>query len=127
MIPETALDLGGSVFLDCKSLRTVDFRPQIDELPEGSFLGCNRLVSILLPESVKTIGEKAFAECHSLISVNIPTMLHKVEKNAFLDCSRLSEIKGGVTEGRLKGLYVVTEGNEYFIIKCAEAAGLSGG
>ena len=38
----------------------------IDEIPEGAFIGCGNLEEIELPKSIKEIGENAFYACIKL-------------------------------------------------------------
>ena len=58
------LSVGKYLFNSCTSLEKVTFSRSIDEIPEGMFMGCIKLLyryDLILPEEVATIGPAAFA------------------------------------------------------------------
>ncbi|MCR4874387.1 MAG: leucine-rich repeat domain-containing protein [Clostridia bacterium] len=58
------LSVGKYLFNSCTNLEKVTFTRSIDEIPEGMFMGCIKLLyryDLVLPEEVASIGPAAFA------------------------------------------------------------------
>ena len=58
------LTLGKYLVASCTSLESVEFRRDVDTIPEGTFMGCIKLLynkNLVLPETVQEIGPGAFA------------------------------------------------------------------
>ena len=72
----------------------------LQEISNGSFLGCTRLAKLNLPNTLKSIGEGAFSDCISLTSVEIPNSVTEISSYAFYGCLELKKIKipSSVTE-----------------------------
>ncbi len=93
VIPETTLDIAGSVFKNCESLKKVTLPSKLEEISTGMFWSCSSLTEITIPESVTRIGSKAFLGCTSLTEIKIPEAVTVIEYDAFAWCSALTEIK----------------------------------
>lgn len=108
-------ELGGCVFLGCKSLENLEFPNTVKiiesntfddclnlksvKLPDGietigwnMFDGCENLEEITLPNSVKTIGATAFKNCRKLKKIVIPENVEQIENQAFAECPNLEKV-----------------------------------
>ena len=63
--------IGGSAFLGCSSLTSIDIPKGVTRIGEGAFIGCTSLASINIPESVTSIADWAFNGCTSLASITV--------------------------------------------------------
>lgn len=61
----------GKQFLNCKSLKSVEFKGKLEVICGYVFQGCEALESIEIPASVTTIGNRSFDGCTALKSVTI--------------------------------------------------------
>lgn len=81
-------------FRDFVNLKSITL-PNVKEIPDSMFMGCNALGELTIPKSVKYIHGYAFAECRNLKTVNINEGLHIIGR-AFNECTSLEyvEIQG---------------------------------
>ncbi|MDE6018720.1 MAG: leucine-rich repeat protein [Muribaculaceae bacterium] len=105
-VPGKIKSLGGNVFGECSSLRSVTFG-DLEEIPVNTFSKCVSLESIDLPDNVKKIGDSAFynsglrefkwpAQLESIGTwafsgtliedISLPEGLKHVESSAFNPC-----------------------------------------
>ncbi|EJK70739.1 hypothetical protein THAOC_07878, partial [Thalassiosira oceanica] len=64
---------GGKVPEDLrKKLTHVRVGPQVKEIPNGAFSGCDKLIELQLNEGLEVIRQLAFYECESLRAVSVP-------------------------------------------------------
>lgn len=59
-------------FSKCASIKTVDIRANITEIPNNAFEYCIFMLEINIPENVTSINYSAFHNCASITSIIIP-------------------------------------------------------
>ena len=74
---------GGTIFQDCKALKTITVPEGVTVLPAGIFADANYLEEVLLPSTLKAIGNDAFIRCTLITELNLPDGLESVGNNAF--------------------------------------------
>lgn len=89
-VPVTGI--GGSLFMDCESLKSVTLPSTITSIGEWAFHDCDSLESITLPSALTSIGDNAFYDCSSLKSVTIPDSVKRIGTDAFSSCWSLEEV-----------------------------------
>ena len=62
---------GSSIFEGCSSLKNVNLRNSITNIPGKMFYGCKGLENIVIPKSVQSIRPQAFWNCINLKSITI--------------------------------------------------------
>ena len=67
-VPATMTTISDMMFMDCKSLTSIDLPNNITKIGNKAFMG-SALVAIEIPETVTQIGEYAFANCTALTTV----------------------------------------------------------
>lgn len=83
-IPEHITEIQSGVFMDCKSLKTVDLGSKINNMPSYLFQGCTSLEKISIPDTVKSLGTDVFSNS-KIKEVNLPAALTSVSNRAFED------------------------------------------
>lgn len=65
--------IGVEAFGGCTSLRTLDLRgmPLLQQMGQGTFKGCDELLSVKLPENLEKIPDSCFEDCGNLSLVQI--------------------------------------------------------
>ncbi|SEL43952.1 leucine-rich repeat domain-containing protein [Ruminococcus albus] len=58
--------LGIGVFMDCTSLKHIEFGSQVCGFSDDLFLCCHKLEEIRIPDGVHSVGSNAFDHCYSL-------------------------------------------------------------
>lgn len=94
-IPSSIETIGEYAFLNCRSLRTVDFAPdsQLTTIKSHAFYFCFFLYGITLPDSLTSLGDNAFKNCSALTSLDLSqTQLTSIENNTFYFCSQLTSV-----------------------------------
>ena len=116
IIPEGVTEIGGSAFLWCTNLVSVDLPSTLTKLGSGAFSSCSnlsgkfvipegvaeiwndtfglcgKLTSVVLPEGLTSVGDRAFSNCASLSEINLPESLISIGSEAFYCCSGISSI-----------------------------------
>ena len=89
---ECVKTIGGSVFAECDSLRTVgNIAPTT--IGRYAFYNCKKLESFDLSQ-VTSVGEYAFQSCHTFKSVHMPNVT-SLGDLCFYDCAGLTEVSVG--------------------------------
>lgn len=84
--------LGGYVFSNCTTLKSITIPNSVTSIGQSAFSSCSNLINITIPNSVTSIGTNAFNNCRSLTSITIPNLVRFIEGNAFYNCTKLSNI-----------------------------------
>jgi hypothetical protein len=61
-------------------------------IPQGPFLGCEKLKEVTFEKGTEQIAQSLFAGCVGLDSIIIPDTVTSIENNAFNGCLRLSSV-----------------------------------
>lgn len=89
---ECVKTIGGSVFAECDSLRTVgNIAPTT--IGQYAFYNCKKLESFDLSQ-VTSVGNYAFQSCHTFKSVHMPNVT-SLGNLCFYDCAGLTEVSVG--------------------------------
>ncbi|CAJ1942074.1 unnamed protein product [Cylindrotheca closterium] len=88
-LPHALRCIGKMAFYCCVNLKTVNFPPQLIEIPEDAFQSCRNLEDVVLPAKLEIIGARAFFECESITELNCPETLKVIGKGAFVHCRSL--------------------------------------
>ena len=64
----------------------VEIPPDVKDIGDGAFSGCEGLAAVLIPPSVTSIGDRAFSGCGALPSVTIPASVEFIGVGAFENC-----------------------------------------
>ena len=122
-VPQSVEELGADCFAYCSSLTSVDLKnikkmdkevfrntpltsvewpAAITEIPEGTFLTCEKLTSIMgIPgqsgawDNITKIGANAFNECKALTAIKLPAELKTIDAQAFRSCDHLATVDYG--------------------------------
>ena len=122
-VPQSVEELGADCFAYCSSLTSVDLKnikkmdkevfrntpltsvewpAAITEIPEGTFLTCEKLTSIMgIPgqsgawDNITKIGANAFNECKALTAIKLPAELKTIDTQAFRTCTNLATVDYG--------------------------------
>ena len=122
-VPQSVEELGADCFAYCSSLTSVDLKnikkmdkevfrntpltsvewpAAITEIPEGTFLTCEKLTSIMgIPgqlgawDNIMKIGANAFNECKALTAIKLPAELKTIDTQAFRTCTNLATVDYG--------------------------------
>lgn len=147
------IKIGNSAFKDCKNLRTVDCRVNLDgsgtltEIGESAFEGCSNLTSVFLsagywsshysgfPSSVTKIGNYAFRGCSSLTNFTIPQSLASLGDEAFSESGlisvnlKMNDIKNKYFSGSAETFSDITKGGiddiSGIVWDCSESANIA--
>lgn len=98
VVPDN-VELGGRVFLDCKSLTKAKLPNSVTGIPEYMFSGCTALQTVEVSDNLTEIGSAAFQSCQKL-DFEIPATVTKIGTSAFQGCVSLRKmtIPAAVTE-----------------------------
>jgi len=94
-IPEFITRIPSYSFYKIQSLHSLYISPQVTEIGESAFEGCNNLEAIRFmtdksgSSSLVTISDSAFKACTSLLEVILPSSLIYFGASAFENCSNL--------------------------------------
>lgn len=92
--------IGGSVFAECDSLRTVgNIVPTT--IGQYAFYNCKKLESFDLSQ-VTSVGKYAFQSCHTFKSVHMPNVT-SLGEYCFYDCAGLTEVSVGDKISQIPG------------------------
>ncbi len=96
-LPEGLKRIEDYAFMECESLRTIQFPESLEEVGYKAFSHCKSLTEIVLPESTKKIGRAAFESCRSLKVIKVPSTC-QVDECAFERCSN-AKIGSAIVNG----------------------------
>lgn len=96
-IPNYVKVIGGSVFFECKSLKTVTIPDDATTIGDKAFAGSG-ITNIVIPNRVTTIGNSAFSGCNYLDDITIGCRVESIGEDAFS--------AGGITDVRIVDLEV---------------------
>jgi len=101
-IPENVTSIGKSAFVNCKSLRTVNFNAvncTIVSHYYSPFYGCTAFTTLNIGNQVKTISDHAFRDCSGLQTVNYNaincTYMGTSLSTVFYGCTALTTLNIG--------------------------------
>lgn len=118
VLPTTLTTVGGSAFENCKSLKSVTFRSNVDvprygvvspfkggDLEQIEFAAgvtsvgnyifsnaCSSMTALVLPEGMVSVGHHTFEGCLSLSNLNIPSTMRELGGEAFAGCAALTTL-----------------------------------
>ena len=75
--------IGDCAFMNCKSLRVVNFIDNVRYIGRSAFAGMDELGLVRLPEGIGQIPEFSFFECSYLEIINFPKSLRKICSYSF--------------------------------------------
>lgn len=124
-IPKSVKQIGKHIFDGCSGLNTIDYNaerceifsdpnakrsifsnealtgvnlgPDVKEIPNYAFAGCNRLANITIPANTEVIGKYAFQGCTGLKKITIPENVRNIGGGAFEGCSSMMDITFNAT------------------------------
>ena len=91
-IPHSVTSIGGSAFVNCSGLTSVEIPNSVTSIGSYAFSGCSGLTSIVIPNSVTSIKERTFQNCSGLTSIDISNSVTSIGGWAFYGCSGLTSI-----------------------------------
>ena len=117
IIPDTVIELGSSVFKECKNLETVEMSKNISVMGGECFKDCKSLTAIILPDTLTEVRGETFMGCSSLREVILPKNITEIKGNTFENCSSLEsiEIPSGVTRIAAHAFYGCTSLSNVFV------------
>lgn len=91
--------IGGSLFSDCRNIKSAKFEYDFTALPNGVFLGCTSLTTfnsdtegeVILPDGLTDIGSTVFQQT-AIKSVTFGTKLKSIGVATFRGCSKLTSV-----------------------------------
>jgi len=106
-IPKSVKNIGKYAFAGCKNIAYVHMMDgcRVEEIDEGTFLGCDKLEAFDISSGVQTIGEQAFKDCKALRTINclnevgLPEKMKEIKSKAFENCENLGVV---LTNGKIK-------------------------
>ena len=96
-------EIGENAFLNCKTLKNVQFPSTLQRIEKSAFSGCSAISMLTLPANLKFIGENAFDGLVLLREITLPSTLEEIGASAFANCTRLTEIT--VPNIKLNGVF----------------------
>ena len=75
--------IGDCAFMNCKSLRVINFIDDVRYIGRSAFAGMDELGLVRLPEGIEQIPEFSFFECSYLDTINIPNSVHHIASYSF--------------------------------------------
>ncbi len=92
-LPNSLLKIGHNAFADCENLENVVFPNNLSEIDVYAFSGCKALTEIdLSGTKITKISEGTFSGCQSLISVKVHDGVTAFENGAFYECVSLTQV-----------------------------------
>lgn len=81
-------------FWRCPKLKIIVFPPRLEEIGQGSFSCCEKLISVsfMSGSQLHIISRMAFQGCSNLTSFVFPSLLTTIGEYAFLGCENLANI-----------------------------------
>lgn len=93
-LPLNMKEIRPRCFKNCKALKSITLKRNIEVIGEEAFQGCTSLVSFSSIDSeLRVIGDRAFADCTSLENLNIERWRSiSIGSEAFKNCSSLTTV-----------------------------------
>ena len=100
-IPNNVKTIGRSAFLNCESLKTLEFTSssELSNIGENGFQNCYLIEEINFPSSLVSISNYGFAYCYKLTSITFDTLmttdnpqLKTLAPSSFMSCSLLNNV-----------------------------------
>lgn len=96
-IPDTVTSIesnnsGGGAFAGNKALEYIKFPKYLEEIKQGTCVGCTALETVVMPENLLKIGLGAFSSCRALTAVQIPDSVTIISEAAFNSCHGLQTV-----------------------------------
>lgn len=87
-IPTTVIEIGGSAFAGCSSIKDINFSPSLKTIRIGAFGECDGLTSITIPNTLLLVENQIFRNCKNLKTVIIEDgdEPFEVGSSAFFQC-----------------------------------------
>ena len=85
--------ISAKAFTGCKSIKTLKFEGEIENIGEYAFSECTSLTEFTANGSYKTIGRYAFFRCRALKRITLPEGLTDIGNYAFAICRSLEAIE----------------------------------
>jgi hypothetical protein len=92
---EGILEIDGSAFKDCTSLKNITIPKSIQKINGYVFNNCSSLEQIVLPEGLTTINTYMFSGCNMIKEIVVPSSMEKIEKKAFYNCEDIVLVYSG--------------------------------
>ena len=92
IIPDGVINIGMSVFYNCRYLESATLPEGLKSLSNGLFANCVKLNRVNIPESVTSIELSVFTNCQALESIDIPENVTSIGAGAFNACYSLTSI-----------------------------------
>jgi len=93
VMPDTIVEIEPYAFVQCSSLKNVEFSNNLVKIGEGAFERCTTLDEVKLPSSVEQIDERTFFACSSLKNVDMSDCkVTKLKESTFENCNTLLNI-----------------------------------
>ncbi len=81
-LPKTLMEIGTAAFRE-SNITSISIPASAVSIGESAFLGCRSLCSVILPDGLKRIENNVFGDCVSIKSVNLPEQLEYIGEGAF--------------------------------------------
>lgn len=85
ILPDSVVSIGGSAFLNYKTLEQIVLPDSLKIIGDDAFWGCESLKTITIPENIDYIGGRAFYGCSSLENISLPDKGIEIHLDAFYD------------------------------------------
>ncbi|MCL2099305.1 MAG: leucine-rich repeat protein [Oscillospiraceae bacterium] len=82
-IPDNAVKIEKSAFMDCISLQSIKIPGSITSIEESVFENCINLREVIIPDSVTRIGSRAFFNCEKLSKIFISNSIASIGRYSF--------------------------------------------
>lgn len=81
-----------NTFNGCANLKEINLPAEMVKIPDGFFAGLQKLETLTLPEKLEELGAEAFYNCPMLTTVTIPATLRTIGDAAFASCTSLKTV-----------------------------------
>lgn len=75
-ISEGVISIGNRAFVDCSTMKGINFPTTLEEICRGAFYYCENISSITIPNSLISIKSGVFRACSKLKTINIYNIEH---------------------------------------------------
>lgn len=92
VLPDTVEEIWDDAFRGCKSLKTIQFSPNLYKIGYGAFEKCTNLEKVVLPDGLETINSSAFFGCTAMKEVVIPGTVKDFGEEIFGVCNSIEKV-----------------------------------